>query len=139
MRAAPVPGSSPKSVTWFVRRLTCTRDCGPGESLATSTVFGFTNAIARTGPCEKLVIVVAAAVVVLIADTVVGPPKLLKLVPIRVVPLKVRPSMSPKPVLPISVAAPVALLTEYRFPRKSVPNRLPHRRDRQALQKLPRK
>ena len=33
-----------------------TRDWETGESLATSIVFGFSTAIARTGPCEKLVI-----------------------------------------------------------------------------------
>src|SRR6202043_743401 len=116
-KTAPVLGSCPKLVLVPVRRLTSTKDWETGESLATSIVFVFTSAIARTGPCEKLVIVVGRAVVVSIADTVVGPPKLLKLVPIRLVPLKVRPSMSPKPVLPISVAAPVVLLTENRFPR----------------------
>ena len=125
MRAAPVLGSCPKFILVPFRRLTCTRDWETGESLATSIVFVFTNAIARAGPCEKLMIVLAAAVVVSIADTVVGPPRLLKLVPIRVEPLNVRPSMSPRPVLPIKLAAPVVLLTEYRFPRKSVPNRLP--------------
>ena len=90
-----------------VRRLTDTRDWETGESLATSIVFGFTTAIARTGPCEKLVIVVAAAVFVLIAETVVGPPKLLKLVPISVEPLKERPSMSPKPVSPMTWDMPI--------------------------------
>src|SRR5260370_42603085 len=78
IRAAPVLGNCPKLLLVPVRRLTDTRDCETGVSLATSIVFVFSNAIARTGPCEKLVIGMAAAMVVLIAYTVVGPTRLLK-------------------------------------------------------------
>jgi len=67
MSAAPALGSCPKTVFVPFRRLTCTRDWETGESLATSIVFGLTTAIARTGPCEKLVTAVGTAVVVLIA------------------------------------------------------------------------